>query len=167
MLKKYLYTIERFSNSFLPASTWLTILLLSGISLVPFLVDPLNSAVGLQIEPIFALIALVGPFFVIILVVVKTLILADAAAFAVMAKRIEQPFQPSPLLEGLEQSRFLGFLALAAEVLAAGLMLALSASSITYTLVHHLGFQNPFNADAKSWQVILYYLDQAMRGVFF
>jgi CRISPR/Cas system CMR-associated protein Cmr5 small subunit len=100
-------------------------------------------------------------------VVVKTVLLADSAAFAVMAKRFGQDYEPSPSLKALETNRLWGFLQLAADTFVVGCVLATAASSITYSVIHHVSLANPFSVQPTILHTLFFYFDHAIRGLLF
>jgi hypothetical protein len=172
MVRKRLGATLDFFDRWLPAQLLLRapILLLCAafpfltglLTLVPTLDEPRNLVVVTA-----SLVTVSVSLSAVAYVVVKTVLLADSAAFAVMAKRFGQDYEPSPSLKALETNRLWGFVQLAAETLVVGCTLATSAASITYSLVHHLNFPSPFAIQPTIVQTLFYFFDHAVRGLLF
>jgi len=127
------------------------------------LLAPASQLQSYWIRPI-AVIALIISGHALAYVVAAALQIREHAQNAIYAKRVGLTFQVPETFSAMDAEPSAGFARLMLHVSLAALIFIVAASSITYNVIHYLGWDGPFGAKARASDIGLYFFDQALKG---
>ena len=153
------------SDGVLPASIALQSMILVSLGASPFLTALLpfqiSAALGLMLSIIMVLVS----FAAALVVTARTWAAMDQLAFAVLAKRVGQPFdRDAPRLRALETAPLGALIMTLLEVAMVACVLISSAAGITFAMIGPIGLPSPFTARPGPVEIVVYFSDQALKG---
>jgi hypothetical protein len=140
-----------------------TILCLAALPLAPLELLPLEP---MQVQ-LLAFVAIGLSSFALLDRGATALLIAVEAGLAIRARRFGLQNAVSGILKEMISSPFLGFAQLFVTVVSVGCVVVLSVSAVTYSFTNHLAFKGPFGVIPSRLDVILYFADEAIRGMAF